>query len=400
MNILYESDFRTVVNRKMKIAIASLGDPSSASTWSGIPATIIMGLEQRGHHIFPIALSAPAEPWHYAWLKRFYHRVHNKWFLAAVEEKFLRKICLQLDHAVASMEPDVVLVIHGDWLAYATFDVPSCIIHDTTFASIVDYYPSFSNLAARSLRQGNQMYQRALDRADAAVFPASWASLSAVADYNTPPSKVFTIPFGANVSYEPSESDIEQWIEQRIIKDLCSFVFIGTQWERKGGPQALDFIAELNRIGLPSRLTIVGCEPEIHDQLRYAVDVVGYLRKDVAEDEERFRQILKDAHALIVPSQAECFGCVYCEANAYGLPALGRDTGGVSEIISDDHNGLLLRKDETPWHFARRWARIWMDRDLYRMMSVNAYREYESRLSTKAFTDRLEPVLTQLSIAP
>ncbi len=33
------------------------------------------------------------------------------------------------------------------------------------------------------------------------------------------------------------------------------------------------------------------------------------------------------------------------EANSYGIPALGRDVGGMSEIIEDGNNGILLPKD-------------------------------------------------------
>jgi glycosyltransferase involved in cell wall biosynthesis len=380
----------------MKIAIASLGDPSSVGTWSGIPANIIASLKKNGHVIHPISLTRPEEPWHYNWLRRFYWRTQNKWFLSAVEVRSLKAVSSQLDQAVNALKPEVVLVIHGDWLAYSTFQYPACIIHDTTFASIVDYYPSFSNLATRSLRLGNEMYQKSLDRAKAAVYSAEWASQSAINDYRIAASKVFTIPFGANLYESPTQREVGEWIAARERSESCNFVFIGTQWKRKGGPEVLRFIEALHRLGIQSRLTIVGCSPDIPFELKDFVDLTGYLKKDNPSEGRKLKEILIGSHALILPSEAECYGCVYCEANAYGLPALGRDTGGVPEIIKDSVNGILLGSDELPESFAARWASIWQDRSAYRALCHSAYSEFKKRLNYDVFADKLQQVLANL----
>lgn len=380
----------------MKIAIAGLGDPGTVRAWSGIPYNITMALRKRGHEIIPIPLSRPPEPWHYKWLRRYYVRVHRKWFLSDVEQESLERISHRLDSAVNDIAPDVVLVVHGDWLAYATFDYPACIIHDTTFASILDYYPSFTNLTARSIMMGHRMYQRALDKAKAAVFSAEWASRSALLDYGSPQSKVFTIPFGANIDPAPAADDVAQWIDARCEREVCNLLFMGTQWERKGGPETLRFVEKLNRSGIRTVLTVVGCTPSVPALMRANVRELGYLKKECAEDNEVLEKILREAHALILPSHAECFGCVYCEANAYGLPALGRDTGGVPEIIKDGVNGLLLGADESVDSFAERWARVWTDRMAYKEMSRRSYTEFTRRLNYDAFASKLEEVLMPL----
>ena len=193
----------------MKIAVASLGDPRSVKTWSGIPAHIIPAFEKKGHEVVAVALTKPAEPWYYNWWRRFYYRLEKKWFLASVEKKILQRLGNQLDIAVANHNPDVVFIIHGDFLAYATFAQPAVIIHDTTFASLIGYYPEFSSLTKRSIRAGNEMYQRALDKASAAVFSAEWASRSALHDYRVNPQKVHTIPLGANLDKEPAQTEVK-----------------------------------------------------------------------------------------------------------------------------------------------------------------------------------------------
>lgn len=380
----------------MRIAIASLGDPQSVETWSGIPFSIFSGLYGKGHDMVPICLKPPREPWHYPWLRRYFHRTRKKWFLAAVEEQWLRSIGRQFDERVKMTEPDVVLVIHADWLAYTSFDCPACIVHDTTFASILNYYPSFTNLTQRSIRMGDRMYRLALQRSAAAVFSAEWASQSALSHYGAPPEKVKTIPFGANLEVVPSADQVESWIRARLRKSRCELLFVGTQWDRKGGPETLLFLEKLRAAGVPAFLTVVGCTPEIATHLRDFVRVEGHLSKRIAVDNRRLWQLFQMASALIVPSHAECFGCVYCEANAFGLPALGRDTGGVPEIIKNGVNGLLLRRNESIESFVDRWLEIWRNPEEYRRLSCNAFYEYKTRLNFDVFVNKLESVLVSI----
>lgn len=380
----------------MKIAIASYGSPFSVSTWSGIPAHIAIALRHSQHEVFGIALNKPREPWYYDWYRRLYYRVQQRWFLAEVEPSLLKQMARQLDDEVEAIQPDVVIVIHGDFLAYTSFKQPAVIIHDATFASLLGYYPAFSNLTKRSIRAGNTMYQLALDRADAAVFSAEWASSSAKKDYYATASKVFTIPLGANLNAVPESESVEEWIEKRIDKKICNFLFLGVDWIRKGGPDALSFVTDLNRRGIASRLLVAGCVPTIHPEQKKYVELLGFLRKDVKAEADRLEQLLIHSHALLLPSLAECYGCVYCEANAYGLPAIGRDTGGVPQIIKDGLNGMLWTEGETPEIFAARWEKLWLNRQNYLQMSYAAREEYATRLNYDVFVRKLEVVLMDI----
>lgn len=379
----------------MKIVIASKGNPTNVKTWSGIPYYIYDALQKKGHDVEGISLDDPKEPWYYDWYRRVNYKLSKKWFWSEMEPYMLKKIASQFNREVERVNPDAVILIHGHFLAYTTFKQPTVIIHDTTFAQIINYYPEFRRLADRTINQGNSMYQRSLERATAAVFSSSWAAQSAIADYNTEASKVYTIPFGANLSSIPQAEAAGRWIIDRAQDEICRLLFLGIDWERKGGPEALRFVAELNRAGIKSSLTVVGCFPDIPADLTAYVNLVGFLRKDVAEEAEQLERLLITSTALLLPSLAECYGCVFCEANAYGLPALGRDTGGVSEIIKDGVNGLLMSDDESPEAFASRWASLWRDRPTYIAISEGARREFDERLNYDVFVDRIGEILTE-----
>lgn len=380
----------------MKIAVASLGDPQNFITWSGIPASIYLQLKSNGHEIHPIELKFPKEPWTYNWIRRYFIRTGKKWFLSAVEPKILKIIGAQLDLQVNLLQPEVVIVFHGDWIAYTKYNIPTCIIHDATFANNLDYYPPFSNLSKRSIELGNKMYKLALEKSATAIFSSTWASESAEKDYGIPSNKLHTIPFGANLPYFPSEEEVKYWISKRENSKICNFLFIGIDWERKGGKDALEFISILNEIGIKSQLTIIGCIPAIEEKYSRLVNILGFLKKGCASEYEMIKDCLIKTNALLLLTHAECFGCVYCEAGAFGLPSLGRDTGGVPEIIKDGKNGFLLNKNESLLNLALRWKLVWETPDLYIKMCKTARQEYNSRLNYKEFTLKLENILKNI----
>ena len=382
---------------RVKVAVASYDNPRSVNTWSGIPAHIIAELENQNFEVVSIALNQPAEPWYYNWLRSLNWRLTKKWFLSSVEKRYLQDIGRQMDRQVHQNNPDIVLAIYGDILSYTTFKQPACIIHDATFAALLNYYSSFTSLTARSIRAGNTMYKRALMRADAAVFSSAWASKSAINDYDALPGKVYTIPFGANLKQIPSGEEVGIWHEKRLKHDSCNLLFLGVDWERKGGPFALRFVEELNKLNIESYLTIVGIEPEIPVHYQPFVKKIGFLDKSKPSDIQTLKQILSEASALLLPSLAECYGCVFCEANAFGLPALGRDTGGIPEIIKEGVNGLLVGEQETPEDFAKRWAKIWKDKSRYGAMLHSCRNEFEQRLNYGVFVEKLSVIIERFT---
>ena len=45
---------------------------------------------------------------------------------------------------------------------------------------------------------------------------------------------------------------------------------------------------------------------------------------------------------LVLASRNEGFGLVQAEAMGYGIPVLGRDVGGICEILKDGYNGFVI----------------------------------------------------------
>ena len=65
-------------------------------------------------------------------------------------------------------------------------------------------------------------------------------------------------------------------------------------------------------------------------------------------------EALAEMDVLVLPSKGEGFGLVLIEAMACGVPVIASAHGGVTDVIQHEHNGLLVRDDESIANAVRR----------------------------------------------
>jgi glycosyltransferase involved in cell wall biosynthesis len=269
-------------------------------------------------------------------------------------------------------------------LAYLETDKPVFYFSDTTFRAISGYYPDFTGLSARSIREGNALEQRAIDRATVACFASDWAARSAIDDYGAPHEKVHVVPLPANLVAPPARDSLRFDRSQGPVRLL----FIGVDWVRKGGPIAVDTLRALRGLGIDAELTVVGCTPpsELRDP---ALTVVGYLSKRDPAGARRLDQLFRDADFLVLPTRAECYGIVFGEAAAYALPSIATDTGGVRTAMAHGGAGLLLPYDVGGGEYASRIAEVIEDGDAYRALRVSARAAFDDELNWETWGRRV-----------
>lgn len=107
-------------------------------------------------------------------------------------------------------------------------------------------------------------------------------------------------------------------------------LFIGKDWERKGGPLLLDAFEVVRRCRPEATLTIIGCRPPVD---RPGVHVLGFLDKGSAAHAARLRHALQRATVFVMPSYWESTGIVYLEAAMYGLPVVMLAGQGREELL-------------------------------------------------------------------
>jgi glycosyltransferase involved in cell wall biosynthesis len=276
-------------------------------------------------------------------------------------------------------------------VAFLPGKLPLVIYADATHRLLFNTYPAYENLSQLTRRHGDSIESNAYQRASVLVFASQWAADSAIKDYGADPAKVHVVPFGANLENSPARSVVEQTIAARSRVQM-RLLFIGVEWERKGGPVAMAVTRHLNDMGIPTHLTIIGCSPEVGSAERPYVTVLGFIGKD-SEGKHRIHEELAKSHFLIVPSSAECYGLVYCEASAFGVPAIARNVGGVSSAVRDGQNGKLFMRADSPSAIAQWAASCFRNYETYRKLALSAHAEYEAHLNWKVAGERLEKII-------
>lgn len=215
---------------------------------------------------------------------------------------------------------------------------------DATFQNILNYYNDYKNLSIAQINEFENIEKEVLKKTDYVCLTSSWATKTAIEHYKLPENKVFETPFGANLLDEV-EVDIEDLKNKSNNLETLELLFIGKNWERKGGEKLFDLATKLKKKNINFKLKIIGCSPAIPENLQTNIKSYGLLDKRKNDENQLFNELLKKSHFFIMPSTAEAFGHVYCEANAYGIPAIGNKTGGVTSVILDNINGFTFNEE-------------------------------------------------------
>jgi glycosyltransferase involved in cell wall biosynthesis len=86
---------------------------------------------------------------------------------------------------------------------------------------------------------------------------------------------------------------------------------------------------------------------------------------------------------------------VLLEAMAYEAPVVSTDAGGVSRLIQNEQNGLVVPVDDVP-SLTKALARMLTDQTLSQTLTVQGRQTIEERFSFRARMDRVCAVYEEL----
>jgi glycosyltransferase involved in cell wall biosynthesis len=224
-------------------------------------------------------------------------------------------------------------------IAYLNTSIPIIYYTDSSFGQLNEYYDTYSSLFRFSVKESNYIEQKALLKASYYAYPSEWAKKYVEKNYqlNATPK---VIPMGANI-----DNDQIEYVPKNIDKDQeINLLFLGVEWFRKGGDKVFDTFLLLSE-KYNVNLTVCGCIPPVtHPKMK----VIPFLNKNEASQMKRFTQLFQQTHLLFLPSKAECFGIVFCEASAFGVPSITTNTGGIPNAVVTGENGYCLDVNAVP----------------------------------------------------
>lgn len=379
----------------MKIAFATIGDTRDIRRGSGTPHYLWQELLRQGHTVHlvgPLNVKTPM-------LTRLFKKISTisgKRYLSYRDPFMGRALGKEAKRALRGMDVDVVLTNDYCLAGYLQTEIPLVLYTDDNFP--INYnenvHPWLAGLSNYSIHFCIQTTARGIGRADACFFASQFASDEARKYMRNRDFAV--IPYGANIPDPgPRPARTVDAIRQKGNIDL---LFIGKDWERKGGDLAVEITRLLNQRGLKAHLHVAGVDLS-GSYSDSCVTFYGLLNKDDARENAMLDKLFSTCDILLVPSKAEGYGLVFVEAAAYGMPSLAYANTGVQTAVEHDVSGVLFNSSEDVESFVVRIQSWFSEPKTFESLSKTAREHFEKNGNWSRAVSRLmraiEPLLGQ-----
>jgi glycosyltransferase involved in cell wall biosynthesis len=170
--------------------------------------------------------------------------------------------------------------------------------------------------------------------------------------------------------------------------DGKTILFVGYEFERKGGLVLLEAFREIRRHIEDARLWIVG-PPRVDAELPPGAELLGPLTPAALS------QAYQRACVLLLPSLFEPFAIAFLEAMDHGLPCVGSDRCAIPEMITDGLTGFVVPAGDAQ-ALARRTLHLLERPALIREMGERARRRVRREFTWRAVARRVDERLVEL----
>jgi starch synthase len=330
----------------MRILLLCEGDGESWSSWSGITRSLVDHLRLAGHSVELgnvdvrgadrwLAAAATFSPRRHRWGTRYH--------LGRVPFQLRSRRARQLVESRAS-RVDVVLQIGATFESSSPSNVPYCLCCDSNILmagrGVDSGYSDASKLSTTEVGAVAEREARVYRQA-AAIFPLSERlRRSFVEDFGVRSDRVRAIYAGPNLDParvgggEPRPDDGRP----------PTILFVGLQFERKGGDLLLQSFRRVRHHLRDARLVLAGVP------LGYVsepgVTCLGVLDRNKPTEAAQLADAYASAHVFAMPTRFEPFGIAFVEAMHFGLPCIGPRAWAVPEIITDGETGFTVPPED------------------------------------------------------
>lgn len=374
----------------MKICYISRSNPLDKRSWSGTLFSMYEALSKDNE----VEWCGSIRPFFELSVLKckyiFYTKLLKKRYLSNHTLLYAKAAGKFLDNFIENKNFDLIFAVGSPEIAFLKTNVPIMYLTDAVFTGLLNYYNTFSNLTTKVIKDGDQIEQMALDKSAAVIFSSDWARQDAVKYYNFDIRKGYIVKFGANLLKIPNREELH--LEKRPVLKL---LFLGVDWERKGGGLALSAFEFIQLQGVPVHLTIVGCNPEIENS---NVKIIPFINKNNNSEFEQLYNIMLDSDFMILPTRAECSAIVNCESCAFGLPMISTDTGGQGDYVKNDESGYLLPLEANGENFGKKILESYQDESKFKRLRIGSRNKYDNELNWTSWLESFNKIVINLSL--
>lgn len=363
----------------MKIALATTADdPLDPRSWSGTPHAIHSALQRCGDT--EVVCLGPLDPGLRLpeGAKKYYWKLKGQRYLWEREPRIAAIYREQFAAGIAKHKPDVILSLGTIPAASLPDGTARAVYVDSTFELNLDYYPTMTNICRPSQLLGELVDREAFSRADHVIATSEWAASSIRTGYGVPGDRVSVVPIGAQHVSTLSGDEIRARSADRLRGPL-KLLWVGVEWERKGGDIAVEIAGDLHSRGVDVELHIVGLTPREEICRLPFVTAHGFI--DARKDKGRLEELFLQSLALLLPSRAENTSVAISDSASFGVPVFASDTGGMPTMIVDGVNGETLPAGTDPSVYATRLLGYAHAPEAYAALVGRTRARFESELS-------------------
>ena len=246
-------------------------------------------------------------------VKRVWHGGSPPKYQLWMTDAALKRTAQEVQAEIERVKPEAVLSISSQCLIHLPKPgIPVFMFSDTDRLTWHELYKQWDPMPLLGPKYV-AAEARAARRIDGLCFGSRWACDEAERVFSTPKEsvsgKLHVTPLGANWVPAMTRDEIMAKVAMRT-KDEIELLYIGRDWERKGGPMAVEVAQLLRNGGQKVRLHVVGCRPELPAEMigpEGFVTVHGLLRQNDAQESAVLAELFLRSHFLIVHPTAGVF---------------------------------------------------------------------------------------------
>ena len=183
-------------------------------------------------------------------------------------------------------------------------------------------------------------YRWSFETADQCIVTNREALLFLQLRYNLPPDRVWFVPNGVGAEFFHVRSFSGE--------NATKLLFVGTWIDHKGIYYLAEAFEKVLRAIPEARLTIAGCqEPEEKVRRCFASAAQAALEVWPFVARAEISSLYAEHEIFVLPSLMEGMPLVLLEAMASGMAVVTTESSGMTDLIEDSHDGLLVIPGDT-----------------------------------------------------
>jgi glycosyltransferase involved in cell wall biosynthesis len=245
----------------------------------------------------------------------------------------------------------------------------------------------------------------ALLAADIALVPSTYTAKKLQEIQNFPTDKIRILPWPINATMlQRATAENRATLNPPPGFPQGRVILAVGRWDArekyKGADELIRALPQLTKSFPEVQLALVGRGDDIPRLKSIASELnvsasVHFLEKITTDDQ--LAACYASAEIFALPSTGEGFGIVFLEAMAFGLPVVGANAGGVTDIIQHQTNGLLV-PPKNPEALTQALMQLLKDANLRTILGQNAKKSIQDKYLFASLEKGVEQLLLECGL--